>query len=258
MQQEIDAYGVLLSRPAGGATTQIVIEEIETLGVSVVRNYLPLDLVEACRDQASRLLERNSQSADPDIVRAPWAAERLFLQLAQLPLIHEVLKAMIPGRHVLNQQNLVRNPANGQRYSQGRFHRDLPYQHFVASRPLALNVLVLLDDWTASNGATKVLPASHKEERFPSPEYVKRHAFTVEAPKGSLLILHAMTYHAGSVNRTNHHRLGVNNVFASPIIRPQLNHSELASFDLLESLSTAECDLLDIRPLTDTQSARMT
>lgn len=252
MQQEIDAYGVLLSRPPGGGTTEIVIEEIESLGVSVVRDYLPPDIVEKYRDQASQLLERNGHAADPNVVRAPWAKERLFLQLAQLPLVHDVVTAMIPGRHVLNQQNLVRNPANGQSYSQGAFHRDLPYQHFVASRPLALNVLVLLDDWTASNGATRVLPASHKEERFPSPEYVKRHAVTIEAPKGSLLILHAMTYHTGGVNVTKLDRVGVNHVFASPIIRSQLNHSELLSGDLLGSLSAEECDLLDIRSLKDT------
>lgn len=251
MQQEIDAYGILLSRPSGGGTTEIVIEEIETLGYSVVRQYLQPNLVDQLRDQAVRLLWRNSQSADPDIVRAPWALDRLFLQLAQLPLIHEVLTAMIPGRHVLNQQNLVRNPAKAS-YSQGSFHRDLPYQHFVASQPLALNVLVLLDDWTASNGATRVLPASHKEAWFPSPEYVKRHAVTIEAPKGSLLILHSMTYHAGGMNVTESDRVGVNHVFASPIIRSQLNHGELASSDLLRSLSAQESDLLDIKPMKDT------
>src|SRR3546814_9885258 len=60
------------------------------------------------------------------------------------------------------------NPAEHQSYGQGLFHRDLPHQHFVSSRPLAINALFCIDAFLEANGATLVVPASHKEERFPS------------------------------------------------------------------------------------------
>jgi len=87
---------------------------------------------------------------------------------------------------VLNQQNGVINPPHSERYNQGAWHRDLPYQHFVSSRPLAINALFCLDQFTIENGATKVLPASHRQEAFPSDDFVQSQATPVTAPAGSL------------------------------------------------------------------------
>src|SRR3546814_6390326 len=94
------------------------------------------------------------------------------------------------------------NPAEHQSYGQGLFHRDLPHQHFVSSRPLAINALFCIDAFLEANGATLVVPASHKEERFPTDGIVSATQTPVEAPRGSFLVLDAMVYHSGGVNTT--------------------------------------------------------
>src|SRR3546814_5583379 len=55
------------------------------------------------------------------------------------------------------------NPAEHQSYGQGLFHRDLPHQHFVSSRPLAINALFCIDAFLEANGATLVVPARSEE-----------------------------------------------------------------------------------------------
>ena len=101
-------------------------------------------------------------------IRLPLAYEPMFLELATNEKILDICARLIPGYVVLNQQNGVINPPHAARYNQGAWHRDLPYQHFISSRPLAINALFCLDPFTIENGATRVLPASHRQEAFPS------------------------------------------------------------------------------------------
>ncbi len=240
-----DSYGVLMARQ-GKAPADLVVEELQTLGYAVVERILPTERVDFLRAKAADLLERNAGAGDGNIVRAPWSQDLDFLDLAKLPLVQEVLRELIPGRVVLNQQNLVRSPGSSGSYSQAKYHRDLPYQHFVASRPLAINVLVCLDDFVSDNGATSVLPASHKEELFPSANYIDRHAIIATAPRGSLLILHGMTYHSGRQNVTDRDRIAVNHVYSSPLLKPQLDHQALVTSDALATMDEFDMDLLDV------------
>jgi ectoine hydroxylase-related dioxygenase (phytanoyl-CoA dioxygenase family) len=156
-------------------------------------------------------------------VRSPLTFDsQLFVELALNPTLLATLKRTISGTFILNQQNALVNPP-GETYSQAAWHRDLPYQHFITSRPIAINALFCVDDFTNRNGATFVLPASHKSERFPSDEYVRRHGLQVEAKAGSFILLDCMLYHCGGVNTTPVQRRAVNHVFNIPYFKQQIN-----------------------------------
>ncbi len=128
---------------------------------------------------------------------------------------------MIKGKFYLNQQNGVINPPC-KRYNQDMFHRDLPYQHFVSSSPLAINALYCVDDFTELNGATIVIPASHKSEKFPS-DIVDNHSIVVEAPAGSFIVLDCMLFHKGGFNTTQKPRRAINHVYTIPYLKQQIN-----------------------------------
>ena len=77
--------------------------------------------------------------------------------------------------------------------------------------------------FTFDNGATFVLPASHKAEPFPSHSYVERNATQIEAKAGSFILLDCMMFHAGGFNKTNVARRAVNHVFNIPYFKQQIN-----------------------------------
>ena len=129
---------------------------------------------------------------------------------------------MIRGKFILNQQNGSINPPQ-ESYNQGAWHRDLPYQHFVSTKPLAINALFCIDDFTFQNGATFVLPASHKSEAFPSEKYIRKNAIQVEAKAGSFIVLDSMEFHTGGFNKTNLERRGVNHLYTIPYFKQQIN-----------------------------------
>lgn len=145
-----------------------------------------------------------------------------FLRLALNQHLLSILKKLIFGKFILNQQNGVINPPH-ETYNQAAWHRDLPYQHFVSTKPLAINALFCVDNFTFENGATFVLPASHKSEAFPSLNYVRRNAIQIEAKAGSFILLDCMVFHAGGFNKTHSVRRAVNHVYSIPYFKQQIN-----------------------------------
>ena len=153
----------------------------------------------------------------------PWPMIHFFSSWPPTLEFSDIPSRLISGYAVLNQQNGIINPPNGKQYNQGAWHRDLPYQHFVSSRPLAINALFCLDPFTIENGATMVLPASHRQKAFTSDLLVKTQALPVAAPAGSFIVLDCMVFHSGGVNTTAAPRRAVNHVYTIPLIRQQID-----------------------------------
>jgi len=157
----------------------------------------------------------------------------IFVQLAMNPNLIAVIQKLIMGNFILNQQNGIINPP-GETYNQGVWHRDLPYQHFVTSTPLAMNALFCLDDFDFENGSTFVLPASHKSTNFPSDSYVHSNAVQIKAKSGQYILLDCMLFHSGGFNRTDKERRAINHVYNIPYFKQQINlpgnmHVDLSS-----------------------------
>jgi len=226
-------YGVLQQEPAGDEI-DLAAERLRRLGYCVLDGgFSPTELGELSeafdRVHAAYLARHGEQRLtvidEQNTIRAPLLeGEPWFIRLACWPRVLDLMSRLIVGRFLLNQQNGIINPP-GRGYNQGAWHRDLPYQHFVSSRPVALNALFCLDPFRLDNGATYVLPASHLQERFPSEAFVASEAIQVTAPAGSFIVLDAMTFHCGGANRSTQPRRAVNHVYAIPHIRQQIGLS---------------------------------
>jgi ectoine hydroxylase-related dioxygenase (phytanoyl-CoA dioxygenase family) len=208
-------------------------ESLRRLGYAVIDGGYDANILSAFSDAFERAYKKGVASHggiaamkaidEHNTIRLPLAYEPIFLKLATNSNILEICRRLVPGYVVLNQQNGVINPPHADHYNQGVWHRDLPYQHFVSSRPLALNALFCLDAFTIRNGATKVLPASHLQEAFPSETFIGTQAISALASAGSFIVLDCMAYHSGGVNTTDTARRAVNHVYSIPLIRQQID-----------------------------------
>lgn len=227
-------YGVIEQTASGNEIDQ-AFERLRLTGCTVLDAQLPKSQQQAIADAFEsvrqtffdRFGEDELRALDEhNTLRAPLAFDDLFLQLAQNEPLRQLCGRVFSGVYLLNQQNGIVNPPND-RYNQAAWHRDLPYQHFVASRPVAINALYCIDDFTIANGATQILAGSHKQEAFPSDDVVKSLAASVEAPAGSFLVLDCMTYHQGGRNGTSAPRRAVNHLFTLPFVKPQIDFRTL-------------------------------
>ncbi len=89
-------------------------------------------------------------------------------------------------------------------------------------QPFTLNCFWAISDFTEPNGATRLVPGSHKADHHP--EYgADYEAITAEMPAGSILFFHGSLWHGGGSNRTNERRYGVANYYCAGFIRQQEN-----------------------------------
>lgn len=230
---EIPRYGVKEATVAHSAL-DIHAEELKLLGYTALASGLDaaaLDALSVAFDRGASEYEGRARAGNVDLrslgeydtIRVlPVVAPEFWDVVFNEPL-HALLSRVLGEYHILNQVNGLINRANTGRYSQAAYHRDLPYQHFVSSRPIAINALFAMDDFTIENGATRVIPASHKMEAFPSDGTIRRIEKQIEVSRGTFIVLDCMIYHAGSINHSARDRRAVNHVFTIPMLRQQLH-----------------------------------
>jgi ectoine hydroxylase-related dioxygenase (phytanoyl-CoA dioxygenase family) len=166
--------------------------------------------------------ERLEQIGDGFTARCPLVDDAAFLKLATHRRLLALVRLLLGEYVVLMQQNGVINPPQ-EGHTQGAYHRDLPYQHFVSSRPLAISALFCIDPFRTETGATMVIPGSHHVERFPSTDVAASAEVSVNADAGSFVVFDAMLFHRAGDNRSGRVRRAVNNVFSVPIIAQQIS-----------------------------------
>ena len=157
---------------------------------------------------------------EQDVCRAPLLYDFRFVELATPARVLELVRHFLGDWFILNLQNAVINrPAL--RHHQSAWHRDLPHQNFVISRPLAINALIAIDGFSEETGGTQVLPFSHRSERLPSDAYIRGHLQTVAAEAGSVIVFDSMLYHRAGANASGAVRRAVNLLYTAPIIKQQ-------------------------------------
>ena len=245
------SYGVLKRTNVDNVIDKAV-EEIANLGFSVIHSGFSDDEIRSLAARFDCLQARYLEiygctyleSIDEHhTIRLPLAFDRAFIDLAANKNVLDVVERLIVGKFILNQQNGIVNPT-AKTYSQSAWHRDLPYQHFVSSRPLAINALYCVDEFTSDNGAPHVLPASHKQESFPSGAYSLKHSTQIKAGAGSFIMMDGMTFHRGGVNTAGANRRAINHVYTIPHIKQQIDIPALMGE---EDLDTQVQELLGYR-----------
>lgn len=81
----------------------------------------------------------------------------------------------------------------------------------VTSHVMALNTIWCISDFTATNGATRLVPGSHLHPGLDIPSGAENRATTIEAPRGSVILFDVNTWHGPSENRSDANRYAVLN-----------------------------------------------
>jgi len=161
---------------------------------------------------------------EQNLVRSPLVYDDFFLTLVRKETIAHILEYSLGNYYVINQQNGIINMPN-EEHHQSSWHRDLPYQNYVVSKPIAISVMICIDDFTQEMGSTVVLPFTHRLDNIPSVEYINKFQKSVVAKRGSAIIFNAMLFHKAGYNQSNNIRRGLNTLFTIPLISQQINLS---------------------------------
>jgi ectoine hydroxylase-related dioxygenase (phytanoyl-CoA dioxygenase family) len=113
------------------------------------------------------------------------------------------------------------------------------------------NSIWLLDDFTTDNGATRVVPGSHRWGKMPGQVMADAKAphpdeQLVLAPAGTVVIFNSHTWHGGTLNRTSSPRRAVHSYWSRRDQKPQLDQRAYLKRETKDALPPAVRHLLDI------------
>ena len=218
-------------------------EEVKRLGYTILDSGLTTQQIKAISDAFnSTLLKYRKKYGDQKLksknefysIRALLSDNQdIFVKLATNKILLALLSKLIEGKFILNQQNGIINPPK-KAYNQGSWHRDLPYQHFVSTTPLAVNALFCVDDFTFENGSTFIIPGSHKFGNYPSDKFIENNALQIEAKAGDFIVLDCMVFHSGGYNSSQKERRAINHVYTIPYFKQQISLPNILDAKKLE------------------------
>lgn len=222
------SYGVV-DRAVAIDEMDLHVEAVRNRGFSVMENVLSADDLVLWRtridaayatQEAEFGRERLVAINEQDVCRAPLLYDRSFIELARHPKIMAMVRAFLGEYFILNLQNAIINRPNIQHH-QSSWHRDLPYQNFVISKPLSINALFAIDEFSSGTGGTQFLPFSHRIETLPTPSYVEANRVVGNAPAGSVVIFDSMLFHRAGTNSSTNVRRAINQMYTVPILKQQ-------------------------------------
>lgn len=113
------------------------------------------------------------------------------------------------------------------------------------------NTLWLLDDFTESNGATRIVPGTHKLTQLPNevldnPELPHPEEILIQAPAGSVFVFNSHVWHGGTTNHTNKYRRSIHSYFCTKDQPQQLDQKAYITAETKNRISTQASDILDI------------
>lgn len=195
---------------------------------------------------------------EKDLLRCPLLYDDLFLKLITNKLVLDIVKSLLGNEVLLHLQNGVINRPD-KVHHQSSWHRDLPYQEFVISKPLAVSVFYCIDEFNSETGSTILLPYSHKYEKIPSFDFISENEYQIAAKPGDVLLFDSMIYHRAGYNSSSIIRRGINNVFVAPLLKQQINLPKIlngkhSNDELLNSLLGYKYDVAE--SITDYRNKR--
>jgi ectoine hydroxylase-related dioxygenase (phytanoyl-CoA dioxygenase family) len=101
------------------------------------------------------------------------------------------------------------------------------------------NVMIALSDFTEENGATRIVPGSHRWDEYPEIRVMpdgevddRYPSIAAEMPTGSLCFFLGTTYHGGGANRSSDDRHGITMAYCAGWLRPQENFTVAVAQEL--------------------------
>ncbi len=148
------------------------------------------------------------------------AKEPAFADLAAHPTVVGQVRAVLGDDCVLSDCS---GTTIGPRTAGGAWHVDAPFGQLeepLPDIPLTVQNAWALVDFTADNGATRVVPDSHLTRKKPVWGEAQDDAVTLEAPAGSVAVWLSNTWHASGPNSTDAHRPAVLCYYSRSWIKP--------------------------------------
>ena len=232
-------------------------------GYLALRGLMPPDLLAELRRRIDELFEEEGALAGSEFLQEPGARRlanlvnkgRIFEDVIVTPRVLAAVEAVLGPRFKLSSLNA--RSTNPHSEADQPLHADSGA--IADERGYSVcNSVWLLDEFTPDNGATRMVPGSHRWGRLPQPEFYAPHPEQqlVLGKAGDVVVMNAHIWHGGTANRTAAPRRAMH-VYYTRWDQPQQQYQKrLLSAEVQSQLSPEARRILALDdPLNDELSA---
>ena len=209
-------------------TTENHLQRIDEYGYTIVEGAVDLDLVDTLVDELDRL-ERALGTVPATNSFEGRRTTRVYNLLAHGPRfaripVHPAVLPICEG--VLDTGLLVSSLSSiaiGPGETAQPVHADDQVVPLPRPHPAIIcNTMWALTDFTADNGATRLVPGSHTADHPPD-LHGRYETVPAEMARGSVLVWHGSLWHGGGANTTDERRIGIAMNYCAGFLRQQEN-----------------------------------
>jgi ectoine hydroxylase-related dioxygenase (phytanoyl-CoA dioxygenase family) len=201
---------------------------LEEQGYLIIENAIAPEMCDEIVSEITRLEETGARSLSPNS-RTGFNTVRFFdllnqgevwQRVATHPSLVPVLKGVLGDDMLLSTMGTAvigpGEPAQVIHRDDGLYGIAMPHRNLVC------NTLWALTDFTQENGATQLVPDTHRLLEEPDPK-AKYDAISAIMPKGSVLLILGTTYHGGGSNQSSQRRYALTINYCYSGMRQQEN-----------------------------------
>jgi ectoine hydroxylase-related dioxygenase (phytanoyl-CoA dioxygenase family) len=260
-------------------------QDMDGQGYCIVQDLIPAEQLAKLhhRIDSQSKAERNFGVANMDQVQSEgdknqWVYMLInkgetFQQLFDQPMVHEIVNHVLGPNFLLSDFSAtIAQPGN----LQMGLHKDQwwlpeprmpdqPHQRcgdmsrsgVVTGKPIesnspinppvVCNVLWMISDFTIDNGATRIVPGSHRSGVNPEP-FGDYETVNATGSAGSAVIFEGRTWHAADFNTSDSPRYAITTYYGAPQFRQMLNFTYGMRDDVVSKLDKDARDLLGFKP----------
>jgi len=209
------------------AQLQQLLKQVETDGYVIIPDVLSEQDLARIRAEITPLLENKGRNYfEGELTQRIYSVIAKTFScngLVEHPIILALLDNIFKPDYLLSQLQVI-NILAGEK--QQPIHVDDGFYAIPRPRPaLGAATVWAIDDFTAENGATMVIPGSHKwGEGGPTPAQLQQQ-IPCEMKAGSVVFFLGTLWHGGGANNSNASRLAVTAQYCEGFCRSQENYS---------------------------------
>jgi ectoine hydroxylase-related dioxygenase (phytanoyl-CoA dioxygenase family) len=204
------------------------IQELEAQGFSIMQGAIDVALCDEIIGEIRRL----EATSAPGLANNPRGGAKtiryfdllnqgeVWQRVAAHPNLLPVLRAVLGKDMLLSTMGTAVLEAGE---AAQLIHRDDDlYEIAMPHRNLVCNTMWALTDFSAENGATHIVPNTHRLLQSPDPT-LRHDSIQAVMPKGSICFVLGTCYHGGGENRTSDRRWGLTINYCAGALRQQEN-----------------------------------
>lgn len=227
--------------------------ELKEIGYTVVENFVDEGWIPKLRvaidesfQKHKELQQKNNNDIKTDGVALHCiVGSSVFLEFLE-HLISKGLFLFLKENYfgsncIINSFSALDNLPNQPNFS-AIVHRDLRF--YSQDLPVMVNCLLMVDEFTIENGATFLLPYSHKKEEKPTDEEFFKNAKQITGKSGSILIFDSNVWHSSAPNKTNDQRRAIPITVSRSFMKQLLDYPKAIGYEKMDSFSEETQQLL--------------